>query len=116
MHEAHAAGVLAQLRAEGLIGGWRDELYPVAAGFHAATYCLIERATAPFFGIKAYGVHACWLGLGMHTRAHVAAVCAAWKTTQPVARLLTRCRQTLQPPDMTVWAFAMTRYIFCMSL
>jgi len=67
--------VLAQLRGEGLIGGWRDELYPVAAGFDADTYCLIERAAAPFFGIKAYGVPACWLGLGMQLTAHVAAIC-----------------------------------------
>lgn len=52
---ARAAGVLATLRSEGLIAGWRDELYPVAAAFGAPPHCLVERAAAPHFGIKAYG-------------------------------------------------------------
>ncbi|KAK9827627.1 hypothetical protein WJX81_000466 [Elliptochloris bilobata] len=51
------AGVLARLRDKGLVSGWRDELYPVAAAFDAPPHCLIERAAAPHFGIKAYGVH-----------------------------------------------------------
>ena len=52
---ARAAGVLARLRSEGLVAGWRDELYPVAAAFDAPPHCLVERAAAPHFGIKAYG-------------------------------------------------------------
>ncbi|PRW61448.1 nudix hydrolase chloroplastic-like [Chlorella sorokiniana] len=51
------AGVLQQLRAEGLIEGWRDELYPAVQSFHDEPAFLIERAAAPHFGIKAYGVH-----------------------------------------------------------
>eukprot|EP00798_Chlamydomonas_sp_ICE-L_P000109 gene109-5521_t len=42
------AGVLDTLRSEGVITGWRDELYPV------------ERAAATHLGIKAYGVHVKW--------------------------------------------------------
>ena len=51
------AGVLQQLREEGIITGWRDELYPVTSGFYASPVMLIERAAATHFGIKAYGVH-----------------------------------------------------------
>ncbi|KAI7844901.1 hypothetical protein COHA_001550 [Chlorella ohadii] len=51
------AGVLQQLRAEGLIEGWRDELYPAVQAFHDEPAFLVERAAAPHFGIKAYGVH-----------------------------------------------------------
>lgn len=51
------AGVLEQLRSEGLIEGWRNELYPAVQAFHDEPAFLIERAAAPHFGIKAYGVH-----------------------------------------------------------
>lgn len=52
------AGVLSKLRAEdGLLTGWRDELYPVTPAFDAEPLLLIERAAAPYFGIRAYGVH-----------------------------------------------------------
>ncbi|KAL4423749.1 hypothetical protein ABPG75_001050 [Micractinium tetrahymenae] len=54
---AAIAGVLEQLRAEGLIEGWRNELYPAVQAFHDEPVFLIERAAAPHFGIKAYGVH-----------------------------------------------------------
>lgn len=37
----------------GKITGWRDELYPVTHSFHAPPAALIERAAAPYFGIKA---------------------------------------------------------------
>ncbi|GJP36356.1 hypothetical protein CLOM_g20871 [Closterium sp. NIES-68] len=50
-------GVLQRLREEGVITGWRDELYPVGSSFHAPPAFLIERAAAPLFGTKAYGVH-----------------------------------------------------------
>ena len=45
------------MREEGVITGWRDELYPVTSGFYAPPVMLIERAAATHFGIKAYGVH-----------------------------------------------------------
>lgn len=52
---AAIAGVLEQLRSEGLIDGWRNELYPAVQAFHDEPAFLIERAAAPHFGIKAYG-------------------------------------------------------------
>lgn len=48
---------LRHLQAEGVITGWRNELLPVAPGFGQAPELLLERAAAPFFGIRAYGVH-----------------------------------------------------------
>ena len=50
-------GVLSQLKESGIITGWRDELYPVTTAFDAEPVLLVERAAAPFFGIRAYGVH-----------------------------------------------------------
>lgn len=50
-------GVLRQLRDEGVITGWRDELYPVLTSFEAPPVLLMERAASVHFGIKAYGVH-----------------------------------------------------------
>ncbi|GFR47377.1 hypothetical protein Agub_g9089 [Astrephomene gubernaculifera] len=51
------AAVLQQLREEGFITGWRNELYPVVPSFSAAPLLLVERAAATLLGIKAYGVH-----------------------------------------------------------
>ncbi|QDZ19600.1 NUDIX hydrolase [Chloropicon primus] len=51
--------VLAALREEGTITGWRDELYPVTSSFYQEPFFLMERAACPFFGLKAYGVHVC---------------------------------------------------------
>jgi isopentenyldiphosphate isomerase len=51
------AEVLAELRDEGFIGGWRDELFAVAASLHAPAELLIERAAVPLFGLGGYGVH-----------------------------------------------------------
>ena len=50
-------GVLTQLKGAGVISGWRDELYPVTPAFDSPPALLIERAAAPHFGIRAYGVH-----------------------------------------------------------
>ena len=47
--------VLAALRDEGVVTGWRDELYPVVSSFSAEPSFLVERAAAALFGIKAYG-------------------------------------------------------------
>ncbi|EFN51490.1 hypothetical protein CHLNCDRAFT_27994 [Chlorella variabilis] len=55
---AAIAAVLEQLREEGVIDGWRNELYPAVQSFHDEPAFLLERAAAPHFGIKAYaGVH-----------------------------------------------------------
>ncbi|MAH83152.1 MAG: hypothetical protein CBB68_02160 [Rhodospirillaceae bacterium TMED8] len=51
------AAVTEVLFERGLISGWRDELYPVAQSFDAPALFHIERAAAPLFGVKAYGVH-----------------------------------------------------------
>lgn len=51
------AGVLAALRDEGLIPGWRNEPYPVAETFSAPSLMTIERAAVPLFGVRGYGVH-----------------------------------------------------------
>lgn len=50
-------GALKQLHQEGIITGWRDELYPVLTSFDAEPVLLMERAASVYFGIKAYGVH-----------------------------------------------------------
>ncbi|HVY98611.1 MAG TPA: DUF4743 domain-containing protein [Dongiaceae bacterium] len=51
------AEVLATLRAEGLVPGWRDELYAVAQGFHEAPLLVMERAATVLFGTLSYGVN-----------------------------------------------------------
>lgn len=48
---------LKQLHQEGVITGWRDEVYPVLTSFDAEPVLLMERAASVYFGIKAYGVH-----------------------------------------------------------
>ncbi|CAO2841410.1 unnamed protein product [Amaranthus hypochondriacus] len=42
---------------EKLIPGIRNELYPVTSCFGTQAFFSLERAAAPYFGIKAYGVH-----------------------------------------------------------
>ncbi len=49
--------MLAQLRDEGVLTGWRSELYPVLTSFQGQPLALVERAAAVHLGIKAYGVH-----------------------------------------------------------
>jgi 8-oxo-dGTP pyrophosphatase MutT (NUDIX family) len=48
---------LNELRAEGLLPGWRGELYPVNTTFHEPPLLLVERAAAPLFGLLAYGIN-----------------------------------------------------------
>ncbi|VAI31604.1 nudix hydrolase 20, chloroplastic-like [Triticum dicoccoides] len=40
-----------------LIPGIRNELYPVTSSYGMPVYFSLERAAAPYFGIKVYGVH-----------------------------------------------------------
>ncbi|XP_016514084.1 nudix hydrolase 20, chloroplastic [Nicotiana tabacum] len=40
-----------------LIPGIRNELYPVVSSFGEPVFFSLERAAAPYFGIKAYGIH-----------------------------------------------------------
>jgi hypothetical protein len=51
------AEVLASLRAEGLVPGWRNEAYPVAQGFYTAPLLQMERAATVLFGTLSYGVN-----------------------------------------------------------
>ncbi|KAL9224486.1 hypothetical protein vseg_000514 [Gypsophila vaccaria] len=50
------SGVIKSLGEE-VIPGIRNELYPVTASFGVHVFFSLERAAAPYFGIKAYGVH-----------------------------------------------------------
>ena len=55
---SHAmASILSVLKNEGVVTGWRDELYPVTNSFYEEPVMLVERAAAVQLGIKAYGVH-----------------------------------------------------------
>uniref|UniRef100_A0A7S3VQ33 Nudix hydrolase domain-containing protein n=1 Tax=Dunaliella tertiolecta TaxID=3047 RepID=A0A7S3VQ33_DUNTE len=54
---AQVARVLEELRDKKVIGGWRNELYPVTSSFYDKPELLVERAAATHFGMKAYGVH-----------------------------------------------------------
>lgn len=49
--------VLAELEADGLIGYRHGELYPVTPGDRTQARMLIDRACAPYFGIRAFGQH-----------------------------------------------------------
>jgi 8-oxo-dGTP pyrophosphatase MutT (NUDIX family) len=54
---AAMAGVLEDLRTQGRVPGWRNELYPVTQKFGEAPLMVLERAAAPLFGVLAYGVN-----------------------------------------------------------
>jgi hypothetical protein len=51
------AGVLAKLREQGAVPGWRNELYPVNRSFGEAPLLLMERAATPLFGLQTYGIN-----------------------------------------------------------
>ncbi|KAJ0031015.1 hypothetical protein Pint_13124 [Pistacia integerrima] len=52
-----AVGEVIKCLGEEVIPGIRNELYPVTSSFGAPIFFSLERAAAPYFGIKAYGVH-----------------------------------------------------------
>ena len=54
---AAVAEVLARLRDEGLIEGWRDEPYPVVQAWGEAPRLQVERAAVPKLGLRGFGVH-----------------------------------------------------------
>lgn len=45
------------LSEDGVIPGWRNEMYPVVNAFGSPPFFSLERAAVPYFGTKAYGVH-----------------------------------------------------------
>jgi 8-oxo-dGTP pyrophosphatase MutT (NUDIX family) len=49
--------IMKQLATDGVVTGWRDELYPVTQGFYEPPTLLVERAAAPFLGCMEYGIH-----------------------------------------------------------
>lgn len=51
------AAVLAVLRDEGLVPGWRNELYPVTVDFYVPPLLAVERAAATLFGTLAHGIN-----------------------------------------------------------
>ncbi|KAF3342044.1 nudix hydrolase 20 [Carex littledalei] len=57
-YEARTEAVAHVIKCLGnLIPGIRNELYPVTLAFGVPPFFSLERAAAPYFGIKAYGVH-----------------------------------------------------------
>ncbi|KAL1823865.1 hypothetical protein ACET3Z_010643 [Daucus carota] len=53
----YAVGDVIECLGEEMIPGIRNELYPVMSSFGTQAFFSLERAAAPYFGIKAYGVH-----------------------------------------------------------
>lgn len=51
------ARVLEDLRARGLIPGWRNELYPVTTEYQAENLFEMERAATILFGLRVYGIY-----------------------------------------------------------
>ncbi|KAG7353387.1 NUDIX family hydrolase [Nitzschia inconspicua] len=51
------AHVTNELRQQGVITGWRDELFPVSDSFYNPPWFLIERAAVNSLGVLEYGVH-----------------------------------------------------------
>lgn len=49
--------VMTNLRAQGIVTGWRDELYPLSTGFYDEPLFFVERAACAFLGMLQYGVH-----------------------------------------------------------
>ncbi|GMH20526.1 hypothetical protein Nepgr_022367 [Nepenthes gracilis] len=52
-----AIGNVIRCLGDEVIPGLRNELYPVTSSFGTRVFFSLERAAAPYFGIKAYGVH-----------------------------------------------------------
>lgn len=46
-----------KLRDQGVLRGWRNEMFPVSTSFSAIPELLIERAACGPYGVKAYGCH-----------------------------------------------------------
>ncbi|KAK4479173.1 hypothetical protein RD792_014684 [Penstemon davidsonii] len=56
-YRTEAVGDVIKSLSEKHIPGIRNELYPVTSSFGTPEFFSLERAAAPYFGIKAYGVH-----------------------------------------------------------
>lgn len=51
------ASVMEQLRKDGVVKGWRDELFAVSESFYDPPAFLMERAAVNVLGVMDYGVH-----------------------------------------------------------
>jgi 8-oxo-dGTP pyrophosphatase MutT (NUDIX family) len=51
------ASVVEELQRQGVVTGWRDELYPVSDSFYSPPVFLMERAAVSLLGVLEYGVH-----------------------------------------------------------
>ena len=51
------AEVLAALREQGEVRGWREEPYPVVRNWGETPLLQVERASVPRFGVRGFGVH-----------------------------------------------------------
>jgi isopentenyldiphosphate isomerase len=49
--------VMEQLRADGVIRGWRGEVYPIGVSFYEPHKFVVERAAVSWLGAIEYGVH-----------------------------------------------------------
>lgn len=95
------AAVLSRLRADGLVPGWRDELYPVNQRFGQPPFLVMERAAAPLFGVLAYGVNLNgYVGRGWETKIWIARR-AAGKSVDP--NMLDLIVGGGQPIGLTPW-------------
>ena len=54
---AAVGAVMEQLRQNGFVKGWRNELYPVSYSFYEPAVFMVERAAASLLGVLEYGVH-----------------------------------------------------------
>lgn len=54
---AFLADICRQMAKDGIVQGWRDELYPIAIDYQQLPLALVERAAMPLFGARGYGVH-----------------------------------------------------------
>jgi len=82
--EARSAAVQAVIRAligEGIVDRWHGEAYPVTAGDRNQAFLALDRASASYFGIRAFGQHMngyvrdrnglkMWIGRRSMSRAH----------------------------------------------
>ncbi|MEX2642056.1 MAG: DUF4743 domain-containing protein [Acetobacterales bacterium] len=57
MRSAAAGRFLHALAGQGHIRAWKGEPYPVLTGWGAALLMTLERAAAPYLGIRAFGLH-----------------------------------------------------------
>jgi len=54
---AAVGDVVRALAERGIVQGWRNEAFAVAASYGETPLLRLERAAVPVFGVKAYGVH-----------------------------------------------------------